>query len=528
MQPRVRFAPSPTGNVHIGNIRTAIFNWLYARHNDGVFLVRVEDTDRERSTPEALDNLIGCLKWLGLEADEEIFYQGARSEAHISAAEKLLEGKKAYRGRETENGAPIFFRMPMESNFYRDAGSAEMAVHPAQPVKISPSGISYAQVSRKGKPMQESACLAGFRGLRVFDGEGRELFSLDENLREILDNGRTHTVEGAAKFAFSRREVFFCDRVKGTLSKPLDTMKDLVVLRSNGTPVFHLANVCDDAVQAASIIIRGDDHVENTYRHVLLFEALGYTAPGYAHLPMIVNKQGKPYSKRDGDAYVGDFRKRGIVPEALFNYLSLLGWSPGDDREKLSREEIAELFTLERVKSTAAQFDDAKLMDLNRQYIQESGFHALAEAWKEEADAAGWGIKYVDVDFLAPSRIMLPRTKSYRDVSNWDYFFVDPAGYNSKLLLKALKDEPVRNALKELKKQIGEVSDPDFEKAMRNAESENGLDEGKLNRPVRLSVTAQSGGADIIETLKIIGAEPTARRITAALKEYEKLSQNGE
>ena len=363
---RVRFAPSPTGKVHIGNIRTAIFNYLFARNESGDFLIRVEDTDRERSTQDAIDKLFDCLEWLGLDYDGEVFYQSREADNHIKAAEQLLEQGKAYRPAPKTPGeeTPVIFRIPWETDdnpAVNIVGETEIKVHSQVPVVIAPSGISYAQISKKGKPVPAAASLAGFHKLTVFDADGAVLFEIENEIDAILKEGREFTIEGAALFKFERREVFFNDIIKGKLAKPLDTMKDLVIVRSDGSPVFHLANVLDDAVQQVTHIIRGDDHVENTYRHLFLFQALNREAPSYGHMPMIVNAQGKPLSKRDVDAFVGDFRLKGYLPEALLNYLAFLGWSPGDGREKMSKQELIKAFSIDRVLSSPARFDAVKL-----------------------------------------------------------------------------------------------------------------------------------------------------------------------
>ena len=266
---RVRFAPSPTGKVHIGNIRAAIYNWLYARHTGGRFLLRVEDTDLERSTPEAIQALLECMQWLGLDYDEEAFYQTKNKPRHMEAVEKLLASGHAYRcertSRDGKTGEVIMFKMPTE-------------------------------------------------GVIEFD-----------------------------------------DIVKGKMSKKAEDIQDFAIVRSDGSPIFHIANVVDDIDQGVTHIIRGDDHVENTFKHICMFKALGAPVPKYGHLSMIVNQQGKPYSKRDGAAFVGEFRDQGYLPDALFNYLLLLGWNPGDDREVLTKSEMIELFDLAKVHVTAAK-----------------------------------------------------------------------------------------------------------------------------------------------------------------------------
>ncbi|MBR0056230.1 MAG: glutamate--tRNA ligase, partial [Kiritimatiellae bacterium] len=256
---RTRFAPSPTGNVHIGNIRAAIYNWLFARHEGGQFLLRIEDTDLERSTPAATQTVLDSMAWLGLDYDGEVLYQSTQRAHHLELAEQLLRSGHAYKEDKggTGKGECVIFRMP----------GTDIGYH---------------------------------------------------------------------------------DLVKGDLLKKAEDLRDFVIVRSDGSPVFHLGNVADDITMGVTHVIRGDDHVENTFKHIALYRALGAPVPQLAHLPMIVNAQGKPYSKRDGAAYVGEFRERGFLPEALFNSLALLGWSPGDDREVMTRDEMVAAFTLDR------------------------------------------------------------------------------------------------------------------------------------------------------------------------------------
>jgi glutamyl-tRNA synthetase len=224
MAVRVRFAPSPTGNVHIGNIRAAIFNWLFARHEGGKFLLRVEDTDRERSTPEAIQTLLACMEWLGLSYDEPAVYQSAACARHLAVADELVRKGFAYKDDKGGKGECVVFRMPKE--------------------------------------------------------------------------GRLE----------------YTDLVKGTIKKKAEDTQDFVIVRSDGSPVFHLSNVVDDIDMSITHVIRGDDHVENTFKHIELFKAIGRRSRRYAHLPMIVNNQGKPYSKRDGAAFVGEFKEQGYLP----------------------------------------------------------------------------------------------------------------------------------------------------------------------------------------------------------------------
>lgn len=527
MEYRVRFAPSPTGHVHIGNIRTAIFNWLFARHSGGKFLLRIEDTDLERSTQEAIDALFECMDWLGLDHDGEIMYQTSQRAAHKAAAKKLLAENKAYQGQTDDKGqAPVLFRIPFDADdisVIRTVGAAELPLHCDENVSVSYSGLSFAGVSKKGKAVPTLACFAGFKDLKLFNANDELVFDLNENLDNVK-NGEIFELQNCAKMTFTRREVFYNDIIKGELSKPLDSIKDLVIIRGDGSPIFHLANVCDDILQGVNYIIRGDDHVENTYRHILLYNALGAEIPNYAHMPMIVNQSGKPYSKRDGDAFVGDFRKKGFLPEALFNYLALLGWSPGDDREKMTREEIIEAFTLDRVKSSPAQFDTRKLLNMNGMYIAEMPFNKFI------AEAAGfigtfnWG-KNIDQDkFSKVAALMQTRTKDFTQIENWKYFFSDDFEYGGKQFKKQFKSEENRAALVTFSEKLVDVPELSAElisNMLADAENENGLEHGKLFAPVRLAITGAAGGAELDETIMLIGPQACRKRIACALEAYK-------
>ena len=430
MSVRVRFAPSPTGHVHIGNIRVAIFNWLFARHAGGEFLLRVEDTDRERSTPEAVQAVMDVMQWLSLDYDEEPVYQSARMELHLEAAERLLSSGAAYREDRGGKGECVVFRMPGE-------------------------------------------------------------------------------------------DISFHDEVKGDLQKAAADVQDFVIVRSNGTPVFHLANVVDDMEMQVSHIIRGDDHVENTYRHVALFRALGGGSPRYAHLPMIVNQQGKPYSKRDGDAYVGDFRSKGFHPDALFNYLSLLGWSPGEDREKMTRQEEVELFTLDRVKSSAAQFDFRKLTHLNAEYVAELPPEVFVARIREVLADEVWACGADETYFLKVAELMQTRTHLFSYAAGWKYFFVDEIEYEPKAVRKNVQKEGYKQGLASLRETLSdaEFTAQSIESALRKAEADAGVREGKLNQAARVAVTGTAVGAGIYETMELLGRERVLQRLDHAIEE---------
>jgi glutamyl-tRNA synthetase len=544
MEIKVRFAPSPTGNIHIGNIRTAIFNWLFARHNGGKFFLRVEDTDKERSTQRAINKMLDCMIWLGLDYDEDIYYQSRHEAEHKNAAEQLVrEGKAYYKPAPDGDKSPIVFRIPWDTEkcfCIRSVGEFEYSTHTDVPIEIDSTGVKFAQVSKKGKPVESAGCLAGFRNMKVFDKNSNVVFELEKNVEDILSGNKSFKLENCEKISFLRHEVFFRDLIKGELAKPLDSVKDLIIARSDGSPVFHLANVCDDAEQSVTHIIRGDDHVENTYRHILLFYSLGFDIPKYAHMPMIINKVGKPYSKRDGDAFVGDFQSKGFLPDALFNYLSLLGWSPGDDREKMTRQEMIEAFTLERVKSSPAQFDVNKLLNMNGMYTAELSRIRFLQTVYDEVIKQGWGDSITSTAlFEDVAELFQSRTKLFSQVEDWKYFFFDdsplfnremeqtveissPAfGYDTKTLKKALSKEGVKKGIVQFCDSLEKTQVFSIEtiiNLIHEAESSVGLQEGKLNQGLRISLTGKTSGAGLHETIKIIGKERVELRLKKVLE----------
>ena len=432
---RVRFAPSPTGKVHIGNIRAAIYNWLYARHTGGRFLLRVEDTDLERSTPEAIQALLECMQWLGLDYDEEAFYQTKNKPRHMEAVEKLLASGHAYRcertSRDGKTGEVIMFKMPTE-------------------------------------------------GVIEFD-----------------------------------------DIVKGKMSKKAADIQDFAIVRSDGSPIFHIANVVDDIDQGVTHIIRGDDHVENTFKHICMFKALGAPVPKYGHLSMIVNQQGKPYSKRDGAAFVGEFRDQGYLPDALFNYLLLLGWNPGDDREVLTKSEMIELFDLAKVHVTAAKFDMKKLQWMNGEYIKRMPKDVFTSELVRRVNEAGMTIpEGYDTDYLVDQ--LQIRTKFLNDIpAACRCFFSDEFEMDEKAVEKRLKKEGVKALLVDLVerfKNAGEWKAPALENLVKELSQGNGM--GPWVHPIRVAVSGRGEGIGLFEMLQLLGREKTIARLSSAAEKY--------
>ena len=425
---RVRFAPSPTGKVHIGNIRAAIYNWLYARHTGGKFLLRIEDTDLERSTPEAIKALFECMEWLKLDWDEEVFYQTKNIKHHLEVVDQLLASGHAYKvektSRDGKTGVVTMFRMPKE-------------------------------------------------GVIEFD-----------------------------------------DIVKGHMAKKAEDIQDFAIVRSDGSPIFHIANVVDDIDQRVTHIIRGDDHVENTFKHICIFRALGAPVPKYGHLSMIVNQQGKPYSKRDGAAFVGEFREQGYLPEALFNYLLLLGWNPGDDREVLSRDEMVKLFELEKVHVTAAMFDLKKLQWMNGEYVKRLPRDVFEAELRKRVESDGLS---VPDGFNMPALIdqMQIRTKFLNDMpANVAYFFTDDYPYDEKSVEKRLKKDGVKDTLLDLVQRFSGVAEwtaPALESVIKELSQGNGM--GPWVHPIRVAVSGRMDGPGLFEMLEILGREKTLARL---------------
>ena len=431
---RVRFAPSPTGKVHIGNIRAAIYNWLYARHTGGKFLLRVEDTDLERSTPEAIAVLMDAMKWLGLDWDEEVFYQTKNVKRHLEVIDALVASGHAYReertSRDGKTGVVTMFKMPKEG-----------------------------------------------------------------------------TIE-------------FDDIVKGHMAKKAEDIADFAIQRSDGSPIFHIANVVDDIDQRVTHIIRGDDHVENTFKHICIFKALGAEIPRYAHLSMIVNQQGKPYSKRDGAAFVGEFREQGYLPDALFNYLLLLGWNPGDDREVLSRDEMVSLFDLPKVHVTAAKFDIKKLQWMNGEYIKKiPAADFVAEVKARAAEVSGDAATDHDNawwEYLSTQ--LQPRTKFLKDIPDMVRCFVtDDFPFDEKAVEKRLKKPGVKELLLDIAERFSNVADwkaPALEAVVKELSQGNGM--GPWVHPIRVAVSGRGEGIGLFEMLELLGRDTTLSRIRKA------------
>jgi glutamyl-tRNA synthetase len=486
---RVRYAPSPTGYLHVGGARTALFNYLFARHHRGTFILRIEDTDRNRFVEGALNEIYESLRWLGLEWDEgpEVggeygpYIQSERLQIYKKQAEELLSTGNAYR----------CFCTPQRLE----------QVRLAQEKAKSPTG--YDRHCRK-LSKQESDAMAA---------EGKPFI-----IRMKIPKDTT---------------VAFDDLIRGRIEYSSNVLDDLVLLKSDGFPTYHLANVVDDHFMAISHVMRGDEWIASTPRHVLLYQAFGWTPPVFAHLPIILDPSGGKLSKRKGAASVMDFKRAGYLPEALFNFLAFLGWSPGagDEREKMSREELISAFSLDKVSPKSAVFDEKKLEWMNGLYLTDRTIESIIPdvyaLWKQK------GIVPAERQMNDPLvqdaiRLLKDRSKRLTEIAeSGAYFFADPSAYDEQAAKKHFKPEslPILKTLAGKMMQLSIFDHASIEGVYRDYAEKSGLSAGNLIHPTRLAVSGVSYGPGLFELLEVLGKETVLRRMNAAVAWMEKASR---
>lgn len=455
-----RFAPSPTGFLHVGGARTAIFSWLLAKHNQGRFVLRVEDTDRQRSTPEATQAILDGLNWLGLDWDE-LEYQSQRTELHNQYIDKLLESGQAYW------------------------------------CECSPETVDAMREKAREegrKPKYDGSC----RDKNLGPGEGRVV-----RLKAPL-TGSTD----------------YMDMVKGHISWPNQEMDDMILRRSDGSPTYNLAVVVDDHTMGITHVLRGEDHVANTPRQILIYQALGLTPPAFGHVPMILGPDKKKLSKRHGATSVIEYEKDGILPEAMLNYLTRLGWSHGD-QEIFSREELIEFFTTDNLGSSAAVFDTTKLHWLNAQYIKEADPKRIAELLLPLL--AERGIETNDTEAIAALVPMYaPRSKTLVEMAaGLDFFLVDDDKlvYEEKGVSKFITDESKVHirAIREGLDALPEFSEEGIDKVLNGYVETNELKFKAIAQPIRVAITGRTQSPGLHETMLGLGKEKTLARLDRAL-----------
>jgi len=480
--PRVRFAPSPTGFLHVGSARTFIFNSLYARHNGGTMILRLDDTDVERNTQASVDSIFEGLKWLNLSWDE-VYKQSERIELHRKTAWTIFEKGLAYRD-------------------------------------FTPAHTGDAEKS-------------GAQGTWLFNSDARELSNAESDRRAAAGE------PFALRFRVPRESgqvVRFADAVYGEQVKAAADIEDFALLRSDGMPTYHLASCADDADLRISHIIRGQDHLTNTFKHVLIFEAAGCTPPQFAHLPLLVAPDGTKLSKRRHGSVVSvtTYRDAGFLPEAFINFLCLLGWSPKNDRENMSLQELVDTFTLEGINrsnavvnfkepaATPEETFDPKAIWLNAEHIRGLPVEDLSGRLLPLVRAAGFNISPEKMLRITP--LIRERIKLLRDVlTAADFFFVDQLPpYDPAELIPQKGDAAmalkVLTRAREVLAKVEFKHDP-LDQALRAAAQDLGVKAGQMFQPIRVAVCGRKNAPPLFETLEVLGREATLVRIEQAIEQ---------
>ncbi|MFO7951639.1 MAG: glutamate--tRNA ligase [Bacillota bacterium] len=469
---RVRFAPSPTGELHIGGARTALFNYLYVRNKGGKFILRVDDTDLERSQTQYIDKLINSLKWLGLQWDEGPYYQSQRLDQYRKEAERLMESGKAYR-------------------CYCSEGELE-------------EGRTAAR--KEGKAF-------------LYPGNCRHLSTEQEE--RLQKEGRSCVIRLRTP---DQGQTLVRDEIRGEVSFDNAYLDDFIIIKSNGHPTYNYASIIDDLQLKISDIIRAEEHLSNTPRQQLCAEALEYDLPRFAHVPMILAPDRSKLSKRHGATSVEEFYAEGYLPEALINYMALLGWSPGDDEEIMPLEEMINKFSLEKVNNTAAIYDVSKLAWLNNHYMREYDLEKLAEAALPFFESKGLiksPLSGEDYDYFKQAiDLIRERSKTLVELAeNSRYFYSDQFAYEEKGVNKQFRKENVSSYLRRLAGEIRSMEACDkesFEALYSSLSNELEISKGRLIHPSRLAVTGTSVGPGIFEILALLSQDKTAERLEKA------------
>jgi len=444
MKPRVRFAPSPTGFLHIGGARTALFNWLFARHHGGTFILRVEDTDVARNTQAAVDVILDGMRWLGLDWDEG----------------------------------------PVTSD----------ATGPSR----GPCG-PYFQSQRKDAYRQR--------------------------VDALLSRGLAYEKDGAIRFKMQREPITIPDMVCGDIVRPLTDREqvdpDFVIVRSDGEPVFHLVNVIDDLDMGITHVIRGEDHLTNTAKHIALFKAFDVAPPKYAHIPLILNPDGSKMSKRDQGAIISVYMDEGYAPEAVLNYLCLLGWSPKDNREIMPLTEIIERFDLPGVLRSAAKFDMAKLQWMSWEYIRTMPHERYYDLAVHAIGKAGINTNDLPVEYVrAALDTVKEKPKTFGELPAWcDFYFKDDIVFTPEATERDFVPANKANLtkLRDALDQLASFKSADIEATLKATAKELGVKAGALVHPTRLACTGKQIGPSLYHLMEVLGKDRTLTRISRAL-----------
>jgi glutamyl-tRNA synthetase len=472
-KPRVRFAPSPTGYLHVGGARTALFNWLFARHTGGTHVLRIEDTDRERSTEEHTRVILDGLNWLGITWDEGPFFQGEYAARHQADAERLLAEGKAYR----------------------------------------------CFCTKEELEAERAKTEAGGTGYRY----SRRCFKLSaEQVQERVRKGTPSTI----RFIMSDGEIAWDDAVHERISFQGRDLDDFVILRSDDSAIYNLAVVSDDIAMGITHVIRGDDHISNTPKQIALYGALGHEPPVFAHVPMILGSDGKKLSKRHGATAVGDYQDQGILPSAMRNFLALMGWSPGGDREILDEQEMIRLFTLEGIQKKPAVFDTTKLEWMNGQYLSARPADELVEPVQRQLGIMGVPITS-DLRPLIDS--VKARSRTILDIARQVAVRLDPArstpddkgqalihkmgpAFEGNLALASAALESLKPA---------EWKPDQLLATLKSVAESNKLKLGDVMQPVRVALTGSTVSEPVNELLFVVGPQSSINTLKSTPQRWD-------
>ena len=465
MSVRTRFAPSPTGYLHIGGVRTALFSWLYARKHDGKFILRIEDTDRERSTGESIQIILDSMQWLELDYDEGPVFQSRRFDRYREIIRQLRTGGHAY---------PCYCSKEELETMRADA------------------------MAKGEKPRYNGKCRAGIK-------------NPPDNIEPVIRF--RNPLEG---------QVIINDLIQGRVVYENTELDDLIIARSDGTPTYNLTVVVDDMDMHITHVIRGDDHLNNTPRQINIFNALGISSPDYAHVPLILDVDGKRLSKRHGAASIMDYKQQGFLPEALLNYLVRLGWSHGD-QEIFSREEMIRLFDIRDVNKAAASLNPEKLLWLNQYYLKTADNERLVRLIQPLLLDAGIDPEQ-GPDLIELVAIQKERTKTLREMVDQSLMFFEEfseyAGDSGKKHLRPATLGPLKT-LKDKLAGIDEWQDQKLHDAVIATVEEFSINLGKIAQPLRVAVTGTSVSPSIEVTLKLLGKEKVMARLERAIAYIE-------
>jgi glutamyl-tRNA synthetase len=482
---KVRFAPSPTGFLHIGGLRTALYNYLFAKNKNGKIVLRIEDTDQKRFVEGAVENLISTLKWAGIDFDEGPdaggntgpYLQSLRLNIYKDHSHKLIQNRNAY----------YCFCSPERLEALRE-------------------------VQQKQKLPQAK-----------YD---KHCLNLSENeIREKLDSGIPYVIRLNVQ---PDQKVIFNDVIRETVEFETNNIDDQVLIKSDGFPTYHLANVVDDHLMGITHVIRGEEWLSSTPKHIILYDHFGWEKPVFAHLPLLLNPDKSKLSKRQGDVAVEDYRDKGYLKEALINFVALLGWNFGDDKEFYEMNELIEKFSLERVHKSGAVFNIEKLNWLNFEHLRKKTNDEVLKLLRLEINKAGFDNKnYPDEYLLKVISVMKERVGFVKEyISKSPYFFNSPLEYDQSIIQKRWKEDSAE-LLKRYNEKINSLSPAfkeEYENVLKQVASEANVKIGYLIHPLRLAVSGTGEGPGVFDIVDILGKDETIKRINTAIEKIHTIN----